>query len=183
MRVERTEIADVLSLHPARHKDDRGWLAEAFRASSMAAHGVDVAWVQENQSFSAQAGTVRALHFQKPPHAQAKLVRVVRGALFDVMVDVRKGSPTFGKSVTRTLSAENQMALFAPAGFAHGFCTLEPETEAVYLLSAEFAPDHDAGIRWNDPALGIKWPVTETDAILSAKDRALPLLSEITSPF
>ena len=175
-----------------RHGDTRGWFAETYSLTSFAALGITCVFLQDNHSLSVPAFTLRGLHFQTPPHAQDKLVRCIRGRIFDVAVDVRKGSPTFGHWVGAELSAETGDQLFIPMGFAHGFATLEPETEVVYKCSGLYAPDHDGGIRWDDPALiaidgksgGIGWPIFP-DSIpeLSAKDKRQPLLADFDSPF
>jgi len=169
-----TLIPDVKLIRMRRHEDERGFFSETYSARSLAAAGIACPFVQDNHSFSAQAGTVRGLHFQIPPHAQAKLVRVVRGVVLDVAVDLRMGSPTFGRHVAATLSAEEWNMLFIPEGFAHGFCTLTAETEVVYKASRFYEPTHDRGIAWDDPGLGIDWPVEPARAIVSAKDRHLP---------
>lgn len=140
-------------------------------------------FVQDNESLSVSTGTVRGLHYQAPPYAQAKLVRVLAGAVFDVAVDIRTGSPTFGQFVTATLSAENGEQLFVPEGFAHGFCSLADNTVLAYKVSAPYSKEHDFGVLWNDPSLAIPWPVTDADAVLSDKDTALPQLTDISSPF
>src|SRR5262249_36022010 len=145
--------------------------------------GVSAKFVQDNQSLSARPGTVRGLHFQAPPYAQAKLVRVLQGAVFDVAVDLRIGSTSYGKWCGINLTAAKPEQLYIPAGFAHGFLTLEPDTVVAYKVDAPYAPRCDFGIRWNDPAIGIDWPVDPTDAILSDKDAALPLLDSLRSPF
>lgn len=174
MEAIETLIPDVKLIRMRRHEDERGFFSETYSARSLAAAGITCPFVQDNHSFSALAGTVRGLHFQIPPHAQAKLVRVVRGAVLDVAVDLRVGSPTFGRHVAATLSAEEWNMLFIPEGFAHGFCTLTPETEVVYKASRFYEPTHDRGIAWDDPALAIDWPVSPDAAVISAKDRRLP---------
>jgi dTDP-4-dehydrorhamnose 3,5-epimerase len=174
MEVIETLIPDVKLIRMRRHVDERGFFSETYSARSLAAAGIRAEFVQDNHSLSAAAGTVRGLHFQIPPHAQAKLVRVVRGAVFDVAVDLRIGSPTFGRHVAATLSAAEWNMLFIPEGFAHGFCTLQPDTEVVYKASRHYEPTHDRGIVWDDPALGIDWPVDPSRAVVSAKDRSLP---------
>ncbi len=174
MDVIDTLIADVKLIRMRRHADERGFFSETYSARSLAASGITCTFVQDNHSFSAAAGTVRGLHFQIPPHAQAKLVRVVRGAVLDVAVDCRVGSPTFGRHVAAMLSAEEWNMLFIPEGFAHGFCTLVAETEVVYKASRFYEPTHDRGIAWDDPHLAIDWPVAPGRAIVSAKDRSLP---------
>jgi len=170
-------------LAPVRHGDARGFFSETWNRAAFAAIGIDCDFVQDNHSLSRRKGTVRGLHFQTPPFAQAKLVRVTRGAVLDVAVDIRHGSPTFGQHVTVELSAENWRQLFVPEGFAHGFCTLQPDTEVLYKVSAPYAPDHDKGLLWNDPALAIDWRVSADDAVVSDKDRAHPLLADLEAVF
>ncbi|PVA05210.1 dTDP-4-dehydrorhamnose 3,5-epimerase [Thalassorhabdomicrobium marinisediminis] len=179
MHLEPTLLPDVIILTPARFGDHRGFFSESWSRRAMAEHGLDLDFVQDNHSLSAAAGTVRGLHFQTPPHAQDKLVRCGRGALLDVAVDIRHGSPTFGRHVAVELSAENGRQLLVPKGFAHGFVTLQPETEIIYKCTDYYAPDCDAGLRWNDPALGIEWGLSALDAILSDKDQTAPLLADL----
>jgi dTDP-4-dehydrorhamnose 3,5-epimerase len=179
MDVIETLIPAVKLIRPRRHADSRGVFAETYSARALRANGIGVNFVQDNHSISLRKGTVRGLHCQIPPYAQAKLVRVVRGAILDVAVDLRHGSPTFGRHVAAVLTAEDWSTLFVPEGFAHGFCTLEPETEVVYKASAHYAPTYDRGVRWNDPGLGIDWPVPDDAAILSEKDRGLPPLAAL----
>jgi dTDP-4-dehydrorhamnose 3,5-epimerase len=176
MVVIETLIPDVKLIRLARHHDARGYFAETYSARALAEAGITCRFVQDNHSFSVHAGTVRGLHLQLAPHAQDKLVRVVRGSIMDVALDVRPGSPSFGRHVTATLSAAEPAALFIPKGFAHGFCTLEPDTEVAYKTSAFYAPSHDRGVLWNDPDLGIDWPVTPARAVLSERDRQHPRL-------
>lgn len=184
MHTQRLDIPEVLLLTPKKHGDERGFFSEAYNRRVLAAAGVATDFVQDNHSFSPQRGTVRGLHFQAPPHAQHKLVRVVRGAIFDVAVDLRRGSPNYGRHVATIVSAAAWNQLFVPAGFAHGLMTLEPDTEILYKVSDYYAPNHDHGILWNDPALGIDWPLAERDAILSDKDRHHPPLADFgESPF
>lgn len=169
---------------PVRFGDARGWFSETYHQDRFAAWGIDCAFVQENHSLSGPAGTLRGLHFQTPPHEQAKLVRCIRGRIFDVAVDVRRGSPTFGKWVGVELSAENGHQLFVPTGYAHGFLTLEPDCEVTYKVSGYYAPAHDAGVRWDDPDIAIDWPCAPEAALtISDKDRRQPLLAEFDSPF
>ncbi|MDK2746732.1 MAG: dTDP-4-dehydrorhamnose 3,5-epimerase [Brevundimonas sp.] len=170
-------------IRPRRFGDARGWFMETYSETSALAAGVDVRFVQDNQSFSATKGTIRGLHFQRPPRAQAKLVRCVRGSIMDYAVDVRRGSPTYGKYVAAELTAEGGEQLFVPVGFAHGFVTLEPDVEIAYKVSDLYAPDCDGGIVWNDPTIGIDWPLPASGAVLSDKDKALPTLVEFDSPF
>ncbi|HXV30895.1 MAG TPA: dTDP-4-dehydrorhamnose 3,5-epimerase [Sinorhizobium sp.] len=166
----------VLEIVPRRFRDERGFFSEIYSAEAFSAQGIDLTFVQDNHSYSAAAGTLRGLHYQLPPRAQAKLVRVVRGRAFDVAVDIRKGSPTFARWVGIELSAERWNQILVPAGFAHGFVTLEPETEVVYKVSEHYSAEHDRAIRFDDPHIGITWPV-EPDR-LSAKDRNAPLLAD-----
>ena len=178
--VERFAIEGPALIHPKVHGDARGYFFEAFRQDLFerdVAPGVP--FVQDNQSLSRPAGTLRGLHFQLDPRAQAKLVRVLRGSILDVAVDIRPSSPTFGQHVAVTLSAENKAQLYVPTGFAHGFCTLEPDTEVFYKTSDFYSPAHDRGLAWNDPALGIVWPVGEADATLSDRDQLHPRLADL----
>jgi dTDP-4-dehydrorhamnose 3,5-epimerase len=171
-------------INPKRFADGRGWFSETYNARSYAALGVDVEFCQDNHSLSKPAGVIRGLHFQRPPHAQAKLVRCVRGRIWDVAVDIRAGSPTYGKAVGAELSGDNGRQLFVPAGFAHGFLTLEPDTEVEYKVSDYYAPDCDGGLIWDDPDLALDWPLPAGSApVLSDKDRALPRLAAFDSPF
>ncbi len=183
MEFRRLDIPDLVLVLPRRFSDGRGWLAETWSAPSFAAAGIDVPFVQDNHTFSRQAGTVRALHFQLPPHAQAKLVRVARGAIFDVALDLRRGSPSFGRFVTAKLTADDGEELFIPSGFAHGFATLKPDTEVIYKVSKPYALAAERGLIWNDPDLAIPWPVTGKAAILSEKDGKLPRFADFVSPF
>ncbi len=178
MQITPTEIPAVLEITPKKFGDHRGFFSEVFKRSALRDADIDIDFVQDNHSMSQAVGVVRGLHYQKPPFAQSKLVRVVRGAIFDVAVDIRKDSPTFGQHVSRILSADNWKQLLIPAGFAHGFATLEPDTEVLYKVNAPYAPNHEAGILWNDPALGINWPVTEYEATLSEKDTVYPTLAD-----
>jgi dTDP-4-dehydrorhamnose 3,5-epimerase len=179
LSVTSLAIPDVKLVVTDRFGDDRGFFSETYSRRAFGAAGIGDEFVQDNHSLSAPAGTVRGLHYQIEPFAQAKLVRVVRGSVLDVAVDLRRGSPTFGSHVTATLSAAGWNQLLVPVGFAHGFCTLEPGTEVVYKVSAYYSREHDRGIRWDDPALAIPWPVRPAAAVLSQKDRALPLLAEL----
>ena len=165
-----------------RHIDHRGFFAETYSRRKYFELGIDVEFVQDNHSLSREVGTLRGLHFQAPPHAQAKLVRCGRGALFDVAVDIRRGSPTYGHWQGYELTAENGEQLYIPVGFAHGFVTLMPDSEIVYKCSDYYAPETEGAILWNDPDIGIDWP-TEVDPILSDKDAIAPLFSVLESPF
>lgn len=185
MTIEPLDIPDVKLITPKKHGDHRGFFSETYSQRALDAAGLRYAFVQDNHSLSAPVGVLRGLHFQVPPAAQAKLVRVVRGAILDVAVDIRRGSPWFGRHVSCVLSAENWRQVLVPAGFAHGFVTLEPDTEVIYKVDAFYSPQHDRGILWNDPALGIDWRldglgVTPT---LSEKDTKHPTLAEFDSPF
>jgi dTDP-4-dehydrorhamnose 3,5-epimerase len=180
MEVTALALPDVKLLTPKKFGDHRGFFAETYSRQKLADAGIDAEFVQDNQSLSAAVGTVRALHYQLPPFAQAKLVRVLRGAILDVAVDIRRGSPTFGQHVSAVLSAENFKMIYVPVGFAHGFETLEPDTEIAYKVTNYYAPTHERGIRWNDPAIGVPWRVSEANAVLSAKDKIAPLLGEAT---
>jgi len=183
MRIEATPIQGVLVIEPRKHGDARGFFSETFRAAALREAGVDVEWVQDNHSLSAPRGVMRGLHFQRPPMAQAKLLRVVRGAILDVAVDIRRGSPTYGRHVAVELSAENWKQMYVPAGFAHGFCTLVENTEVIYKVSADYAPESEGGVIWNDPDLGIAWPVSAAEATVSARDREWPRFKDFVSPF
>ncbi len=167
-----------------RFGDTRGWFTEVYSVPNFQKLGIDCTFVQDNHSLSAPVFTLRGLHFQTPPYGQDKLVRCIRGRIFDVAVDVRRGSPTYGQWVGSELSAENGHQLFIPIGFAHGFVTLEPDCEVVYKCSNIYAPQHDGGIRWNDPAIGINWPIAEGAVPeLSDKDANQPFLESFESPF
>ena len=181
MKTEATSLPDVMILTPDRFGDDRGWFMETFNAATMRTAGFRMDWVQDNHSLSAKAGTLRGLHFQRPPHAQDKLVRCTRGAIFDVAVDVRVGSPSWGRWVGVDLTPENGRQLLVPKGFLHGFVTRLPDSEAQYKCSDVYAPDCDGCIRWDDPEIAIDWGITEPE--LSAKDRAAPWLRDFASPF
>ena len=173
----------VKLIQPRRFGDERGWFVETYNAGRYAEQGVDVTFVQDNHSMSRDPGVLRGLHWQAPPHAQDKLVRCVRGRIWDVAVDIRRGSPTFGRWVAAELSADNGHQLFVPVGFAHGFVTLEPDTEVEYKVSALYAPSAEGGILWNDPTLALPWPLDGRAPILSPKDELLPHLNESESPF
>jgi dTDP-4-dehydrorhamnose 3,5-epimerase len=184
MQVIDQAIPAVKLVIPKRHGDARGWFSETYRADILAAHGVEDHFIQDNQSFSAQAGTVRGLHFQRHPFAQAKLIRALSGAILDVVVDLRRDSPTFGRHVAARLDAANGHQLYVPIGFGHGFCTLEPDTMVAYKVAGGvYSPEHDGALLWNDPDLGIEWPVSEAEAQLSAKDKAAPRFAELPPLF
>lgn len=183
MIVLQTALPDVVSIRPERHVDERGYVAEAFRASALEAIVGPLHFVQSNHAMSRRRGTIRGLHYQAPPAAQGKLVRCVAGAILDIAVDLRAGSASFGRHVAVELSAENGHLLWIPPGFAHGFCTLSPDAVVLYDLTAYYSPAHDRGLLWNDPALGIPWPVGPDEAVVSAKDRNQPCLADIATPF
>jgi dTDP-4-dehydrorhamnose 3,5-epimerase len=180
---ESLPLAGLILIRTRRFHDARGYVGETFTLTRLAEAGIRDEFVQENESASTKAGTVRGLHFQKPPHAQAKLVRCVRGAILDVAVDIRMGSPTFGQHAAIEVSAEAGDQLYIPPGFAHGFCTLAPDSLVLYKLGAAYAPQSEGGIAWDDPALAIHWPAKSGEAIISDRDRTLPRLSDIRSPF
>jgi dTDP-4-dehydrorhamnose 3,5-epimerase len=180
---EPTALLGVLIVTPRRFDDDRGWFSETWSRRAFAAAGIDADFVQDNQSFSRPAGTVRGLHFQRPPAAQAKLVRVLRGAILDVAVDIRRGSPTWGRWVGVELSAENGRQLYIPQGFLHGFVTREPDTEVAYKCDAFYAPDCEGAVRWDDPDLAIDWGIDPATAVLSPRDAAAPAFRDLDSPF
>jgi dTDP-4-dehydrorhamnose 3,5-epimerase len=175
MNLEPLAIAEVKLITPPRFADSRGFFSETWSASKLRALGFDERFVQDNHSFSAQRGTIRGLHCQLAPYAQGKLVRVSKGSIWDVAVDIRRGSPSFGKWVAAELSARNWMQLWIPPGFLHGFCTLEDETEVIYKVTADYAKECERAVRWNDPTLALPWPVAAEAALLSEKDRAAPL--------
>lgn len=180
MKVTATVLPDVLLIEPARFGDNRGFFSESWNKERMTEHGISVDFVQDNHSLSSAVGTVRGLHFQAPPNAQAKLVRCGRGVLFDVAVDIRKGSPTYGQWVGEELSFENGKQLFIPEGFAHGFITRTPDTEIIYKCNAYYAPESDGAILWN--SCGIDWGFNGTPE-LSAKDANAPSFTSFDSPF
>lgn len=181
--VERLSIPEIIIVRPRRFADGRGWFMETYREDAFVGLGITANFVQDNQALSQVVGTIRGLHFQAPPQAQAKLVRVLSGAIFDVAVDIRRGSPSYGHWTGARLTAEGGEQLFVPAGFAHGYCTLEPGTEVAYKCDAYYAPEREGGILAIDPDLGIDWPVAPGAMILSSKDRHLPPLRDTVSPF
>ncbi|MEO1950387.1 dTDP-4-dehydrorhamnose 3,5-epimerase [Thioclava sp.] len=184
MQVEPTPLSGVLVITPKRFGDHRGFFSESYSAKRFAEAGIEIDFVQDNHSVSETVGTVRGLHFQAPPHAQAKLVRCGRGRLWDVAVDIREGSPTYGQWFGTELSFENGKQLLIPAGFAHGFVTLEPGTEIVYKCSDYYAPECEGAIRWDDPDLAIDWPLSAgIEPVLSGKDAEAQLFATLKSPF
>lgn len=183
MLVELSAIPEVKIITPKRLGDRRGFFSEVYVRKTFAAAGIDLDFVQDNHSRSREVGTIRGLHFQAPPFAQVKLVRVTRGRILDVAVDLRRSSPTFGRHVAVELSEENWRQLLVPIGFAHGFCTLEPDTEVLYKVTNDYAPAHDFGVAFDDPTLAIAWPVETEKAILSDRDRRLPRLADCPPAF
>ncbi len=181
--VEPLAIPDVKIVRPKKFGDARGFFSETYSAAAFAEAGISDVFVQDNHSFSAAAGTVRGLHFQRNPRAQAKLVRVTRGRILDVAVDLRRSSPTYGKWVAAEISAEAWNQIYVPVGFAHGFCTLEPDTEIAYKVTDTYAPAEDGGVFWQDGDLAINWPIAPDQAILSDKDRVLPRLRDLPPLF
>jgi dTDP-4-dehydrorhamnose 3,5-epimerase len=178
MKIQPLAIADVLLITPPRYSDPRGFFSETWVESKLAANGFSQRFVQDNHSLSTEAGTIRGLHCQIAPSIQGKLVRVVRGAIWDVAVDIRQGSPSYGMHVAVTLSAENWAQLWIPGGFLHGFCTLQPETEVIYKVTADYDKSAERAVTWNDPDLALPWPVPPGRELLSDKDRVLPRLAE-----
>lgn len=183
MKLEKTALPDVVKITPARFGDHRGYFSETFKDAWFRQNVADVAFVQDNQSLSATVGTVRGLHFQLDPFAQGKLVRCIAGAIYDVAVDIRAGSPTFGQWVGVELTPENGEQLWVPAGFAHGFATLAPDSVIFYKVTAPYSAAHDRGVLWDDPAIGISWPLPPEGAVLSDKDKAQPRLADLPTAF
>jgi dTDP-4-dehydrorhamnose 3,5-epimerase len=182
LEVQRLSIPDVLIIRPVQHRDQRGSASETYNRRAFVAIGIDLDFVQDFQTRSTRAGTIRGLHFQAPPFAQSKLIRVLQGRIFDVAVDLRRSSPTFGKHVSIELSAEDSGQIFIPEGFAHGLCTLEPNTSVLYKLSNYYSPNHEGGVIWNDPDVGIQWP--NSDPIeLGDKDKRQPNFCDLTFVF
>lgn len=183
MRIEEAGLPGLKVITPARVEDARGWFSETFRLDALARAGVEVDWVQENHSLSRAKGTVRGLHYQAPPRAQWKLVRCVAGAVRDVAVDARVGSPTFGRWASAELSAENGRQLLIPAGFLHGFAALTPDAQLLYKCSDAYSAEHDGAVAWDDPSLAVDWGLDVGEAVLSDRDRAAPAWAAWTSPF
>ncbi|MEA2876321.1 MAG: dTDP-4-dehydrorhamnose 3,5-epimerase [Hyphomicrobiales bacterium] len=183
MEIKGLDLPGVLLLRPRRFSDSRGFFTETYNKKAFSAAGIAAKFVQDNQSYSARRGTLRGLHFQLPPAAQAKLVRVLRGSVYDVAVDLRVGSPTYGRWEGETLTAEGGEQLFIPRGFAHAFCTLEADTVVAYKVDEFYAPASDSGLIWNDPALKIDWPVEPGEVLLSDKDMKLGGFADFVSPF
>ena len=183
MQIAALAIPEVKLLTPKKFADERGFFSETWSRRAFAGAGLTADFVQDNHSLSRPAGVVRGLHFQIAPHAQDKLVRVLRGSIFDVAVDIRRGSPSYGRHVTAVLSAENWSQLWVPKGFAHGFATLEPDTEVIYKVTGDYAPDCDRGLAWDDPDLAIAWPLQPVAALLSPKDHQHPRLKDLQNYF
>lgn len=183
LTVTSTEIRDVKVVATKLIADSRGSFCETYNQPRFVEHGITPAFVQDNHSVSAAVGTVRGLHFQSPPAAQAKLIRVLKGRIFDVAVDLRRSSPSYGKWVAEEISADDRKQVFIPVGFAHGFCTLEADTHVFYKVSDVYSPPHDLGIAWDDPDLAIDWPVAPDEATLSDKDRRMPAFSSLPAYF
>lgn len=179
MQITTYEVEGVALITPKKFGDNRGYFMEAFKDAWFRESVADVTFVQDNQSLSAQVGTIRGLHYQKAPCGQGKLVRCLRGAIFDVAVDIRPESSTFGQWVGETLTPDNARQLWIPEGFAHGFCTLEPDTEVLYKVTSPYSPTHDAGVAFDDPEIGIEWPIDLAAAVLSDKDKVQPKLSSL----
>ncbi len=178
MQVRQLELEGLLEIRPRKFGDDRGFFSETYNVKTFAEAGIDLTFVQDNYSYSAAKGVVRGLHYQLPPFAQDKLVRVTRGAILDVAVDIRKSSPTFGKWVALEVSAEKWNQILVPKGFAHGFMTLVENTEVIYKVTNYYSPDHDRSIRFDEPAIGIDWPIASSGVQLSDKDSKAPLLAD-----
>ena len=183
MQIASLAIPAVKLLTPRKFADERGYFSETWSRKTLNAHGICAEFVQDNQSLSRPRGVVRGLHFQTPPFAQDKLVRVLRGSILDVAVDIRRGSPTYGQHVSAELTAESGTQIWVPKGFAHGFVTLEPDTEIAYKVTADYAPECDRGLAWDDPDLGIAWPVSAATALLSPKDTRHPRLKDLPGYF
>jgi dTDP-4-dehydrorhamnose 3,5-epimerase len=183
MQITDTALPGVKLIQPVRHGDARGYFSEVYREEALTQAGVEMRFVQENQSLSAAVGVLRGLHFQVAPMVQAKLVRVVAGAILDVAVDIRRGSPNYGKHVAVALTADDGNQLFVPEGFAHGFCTLEPNTVVIYKVNRYWSPENERGLAWDDAALGIDWRLNGRDPVLSEKDRHYPSLAELPAYF
>ncbi|MBC7768799.1 MAG: dTDP-4-dehydrorhamnose 3,5-epimerase [Phycisphaerales bacterium] len=181
--IERLAIPEVWTYTPRRFEDERGWFSETFNAGSLAEALAGLSFVQDNQALTRAKGTLRGMHFQKPPKAQDKFVRVLRGAVLDVAVDIRPGSPTYGKWVAEELSAENRRQIFVPKGFAHGYLTLEPDTEVFYKVSDYYSRDHEGGIAWDDPAIGVDWRMPADAVLMAERDRQFPRLADLEPVF
>ena len=178
MEIINTALDGVVEIRPPRHGDDRGWFSETYKQHTLRDAGIDITFVQDNESFSAPAGTLRGLHYQVAPHPQDKLIRVIHGSILDVAVDLRRDSATFGQHVAVTLTADAGNQMLVPAGFAHGFCTLEPDVRVAYKVSGVYAPDCERAIRWDDADLAIDWKLPSSGPTLSGKDEVAPFLAD-----
>lgn len=183
MEITATHIPEVKIVDPGRHADARGWLSEVWNPGALADAGIDVHFVQDNQSHNPVAGAVRALHFQIPPYEQGKLVICLAGRIYDVALDLRVGSPTYGEHYGLEMHGDDTCQMWIPPGFAHGYCALEANTRVLYKLTAPYAPDAGGGVLWNDPALGIDWPLGDDEAVVNERDRSWPTLADFESPF
>ena len=183
MEIHRTNLNGVVEIRAKRSGDDRGWFSETYKELALLDAGININFVQDNESFSASTGTLRGLHYQTTPHAQDKVIRVISGSILDVAVDIRRDSPSFGQHVAIRLTADDGNQVLVPAGFAHGFCTLEPNTRVAYKVSGQYAPDCERAIRWDDSDLAIPWPLPATGPILSSKDEIAPFLVDQTDLF
>jgi dTDP-4-dehydrorhamnose 3,5-epimerase len=183
MEIKALDLPGAVLLQPRRFADARGYFVETYNANTFAAAGIAVKFVQDNQSYSAKRGTIRGLHFQLPPAVQSKLVRALQGSVYDVAVDLRVGSPTYGQWRGATLTADGGEQFFVPGGFAHAFCTLEPDSVVAYKVDDFYSPSHDSGLIWNDPDLAIDWPVAPGEVVLSDKDLKLGRFADFVSPF
>jgi|TARA_B110000263_G_scaffold239522_1_gene241821 dTDP-4-dehydrorhamnose 3,5-epimerase len=183
MEIERLTIPEVILFYPKKHEDARGYFSETYNKENLSDVDVNLDFKQDNHAFSYAKGTIRGLHFQIPPFDQDKLIRVVSGAIYDVAVDIRSNSPTFGHYVSAIIDSKKWNQILVPSGFAHGLCTLEPNTEVIYKVNNYYSHQHDKGILWNDPEIDIDWPVPDSGAVLSEKDLKLPLLSDLPKYF
>jgi len=183
LQIECLQIPDVLCISPTKHGDERGFFSEVYRHDALAGYGVDLPFVQDNHVLSAARGVLRGLHFQLAPSAQGKLIRCTKGAILDVAVDIRRGSPTFGRHVAVELSADNWRQVWVPPGFAHGYVTLEPDCEVIYKVTSYYDPASERGLAWDDPALGIDWRVPVDQLTISPKDRVNPILADLDAAF
>jgi dTDP-4-dehydrorhamnose 3,5-epimerase len=183
VQIERLSIPEVLSISPSKHRDARGFFSEVYRDDVLAGYGVHASFVQENHVLSAARGVLRGLHFQLPPNAQGKLIRCAKGAILDVAVDIRRGSPTFGRHVAVELSADNWRQVWVPCGFAHGYVTLQSDCEVIYKVTSYYDPASERGLAWDDPALGIDWRTSSEHLTIAPKDLTNPILADLGAAF